>query len=92
MFKSEGSLRILAMRVSITIAILVSAIGIMTALGTLQLANGAPQAPHGTCGVGDGSSNGAFGCAGNVGGFIQTPGGRCIEQNTPNSVFSGSCS
>jgi hypothetical protein len=69
----------------------VAAIGLLAA-SSVAYANAAPQAAHGTCGVGDGSFNGALGCAGNVGGFILSPGGRCIEQNTPNSVFTGTCS
>lgn len=50
-----------------------------------------PQQPHGTCGIGGQSSSGAFGCAGNVGGFIVTPTGKCIEQGTPFSQFIGAC-
>ena len=68
-----------------------AAIGLLAA-SDVAYTNAAPQAAHGTCGVGDGSSNGALGCAGNVGGFIISPEGRCIEQNTPNTVFSGICS
>ena len=78
-------------QIMFSIVAIVAAIGLLAA-SSVAYANAAPQAAHGTCGVGDGSFNGAFGCAGNVGGFILTPGGRCIEQNTPNSVFSGTCS
>jgi hypothetical protein len=83
------------MKTSITIAIVaiaaaLSATGLVTTLGAIQIAHAAPQEPHGTCGVGDGGE-GAFGCAGNVGGFIVTPQGRCIEQGTPFSVFGGAC-
>jgi hypothetical protein len=70
---------------------MVAAIGLLAA-SRAAYANAAPQAAHGTCGIGDGSLSGAIGCAGNVGGFILTPDGRCIEQNTPNTVFSGICS
>jgi predicted MFS family arabinose efflux permease len=77
--------------VALAIAIAVGVTGTIATPGAVQFANAAPQAAHGTCGIGDGSFNGAIGCGGNVGGFILTPDGRCIEQNTPNSVFSGIC-
>jgi hypothetical protein len=81
------------MKVPVTIAILaiamaVSATGIIATLGAIQSANAAPRTPHGTCGVGDGSGNGAFGCAGNVGGFIVAPNGRCHTTGGPFNVFT----
>lgn len=63
------------------------ALAALAAIGTVP-AYADPSEPHGTCGIGDGSGNGAFGCAGNVGGFIVTPQGKCIDQNTPFSQFS----
>ena len=41
----------------------------------------APQTAQGTCGVGRPSDSGAFGCAGNVGGFIITKNQGCREIN-----------
>ena len=80
------------MKTSITIAIFVvaaavSATGIATTLSGIQIAHADPQSPHGTCGIG-GSGNGAFGCAGNVGGFIETPNGNCLTTGGPFNTFN----
>jgi hypothetical protein len=63
------------------------ALAALVAIGTVP-AYADPSESHGTCRIGDGSDNGAFGCAGNVGGFIVTPQGKCIDQNTPFSQFT----
>ena len=47
----------------------VSAIGIVTTLDTVQVAHAAPQSRHGTCFTNKGVSS----CAGNIGGFVDTP-------------------
>jgi hypothetical protein len=75
----------------ITIAVVATAMGIAPLIDTIQSANAEPRERHGTCDLGGHSEKGASGCAGNVGGFIKTPNGRCIEQNTPNSEFEDSC-
>ncbi|MGA9842159.1 MAG: hypothetical protein WBQ25_07575 [Nitrososphaeraceae archaeon] len=61
--------------------------GIATTLSGIQIAHADPQTPHGTCGIGGGSGNGAFRCAGNVGGFIVTPNRNC---HTPPAAHSES--
>jgi hypothetical protein len=71
----------------LTVAALMVAALTITAAGAFA----APQSEHGHCGVG-GPGSGAFGCAGNVGGFIATPNGQCKEINQgPFSVFEGFC-
>ena len=47
-----------------------------------------PKDRHGRCFF---NEHGANGCAGDVGGFIETPNGRCLEQKTPFSDFQGAC-
>ncbi len=71
----------------LAIATTLGALAALAAIGTVP-AFADPSEAHGTCRIGDGSDNGAFGCAGNVGGFIVTPQGKCIDQNTPFSEFS----
>jgi hypothetical protein len=79
------------MKTLITIAIFaiaatVGAMGTATTLGAIQNAHAAPQSNHGTCEVGNGNAGqGASGCAGNVGGHIETGNGcRNINQGPFN--------
>ena len=46
----------------------VSAMAIVNTLSAIQTAHAAPQSPHGICFF----HKGASGCAGNVGGFVET--------------------
>jgi hypothetical protein len=52
------------------IVVLLTVVALMVAMAMPAFAAG-PQTPHGTCRVGGPSDNGAHGCAGNVGGFIE---------------------
>ena len=77
----------------LTVAALMVAALTITAAGAFA----APQEAHGTYGVGGPSfsstEESAFGCAGNVGGFIVTENQGCREINQgPFSVFEGICS
>ena len=79
------------MKTLITIAIFaitatMGAVGTVTTLGAIQNAHAAPQSNHGTCDIGNGNAGqGASGCAGNVGGFIETRNGcRNINQGPFN--------
>jgi len=76
---------------TITMAVLLLVIALVTGITTstiLPQTFADPKEPNGKC---FGHEKGAFGCAGNIGGFIETPKDRCIEQNTPFSEFHGSC-
>jgi hypothetical protein len=78
----------------------VSATGAVALLGTIQIAHAAAPEhtePHGTC-LGSVCThpvpgNGASGEAGNFGGFIVTPNGRCHTTGGPNNEqgFQDSC-
>ena len=59
------------------IAAAVSAMGIVTTLSAVQMVHAAPQSRHGTCFT----NEGANGCAGNAGGFVDTPNQDCREIN-----------
>ena len=63
--------------VLLTVALVVATM--MVAMAAPAFA--APQTAQGTCGVGRPSDSGAFGCAGNVGGFIITKNQGCREIN-----------
>jgi hypothetical protein len=84
------------MKTSITVAIfaiaaVIGTIGVATTLGAVQTAHGDPQTPHGTCGIGGPSSQGAIGCAGNVGGFIISqpgPNGNCHTTGGKFNTFT----
>jgi hypothetical protein len=54
----------------------VSAIGIVTTLDAVQVVHAAPQSRHGTC-----FTNEVNACAGNAGGFVDTPNKDCREIN-----------
>lgn len=69
--------------------IVIALIAGLTAPTVVLQAYADPKEPNGKCFLE--KDKGAKGCAGNIGGFIQTPKGRCIEQNTPFSDFHGSC-
>jgi hypothetical protein len=62
--------------------------GLLTALSLSVPAHADPQTPHGTCTPTDKTGPGAQGCAGNFGGFIQTPNGRCHTTGGPFNKFS----
>ena len=70
------------MKISKTIAMFViaaaavSAMGIVITLGAIQMAHAAPQSRHGQC-----FTNEVNVCAGNAGGFVDTPSKDCREIN-----------
>jgi hypothetical protein len=69
-------------RVLVTGALAVG-LGFGTAVTAASGASAAgPPISRGTCSIGDHwTANGAFGCAGNVGGFIATPNGNIVCPN-----------
>ena len=82
------------MKTSIIITILaigaaVCATGIASTLSGIQIAHARPQNTypgHGSCLVGGPSTT--TGCAGEQGGFIKNPKGRCHTTGGPNNEFS----
>ena len=52
------------------IAAAVTAMGLVAALGTIQIAQAIPQSSHGTCLKDSNNGQGASGCVGNNGGSI----------------------
>lgn len=66
----------------------VSAVGIVTIISRIQIAHAEPQSERGHCLIGGPSVEGVSGCAGNLGGFVETRHGtRCINQG-PFNDFS----
>ena len=68
----------------------VSAAGIKSVLSEIQIAHARPTNTypgHGSCLVGGPGPTGTTGCAGDQGGFIVTPDGRCHNTGGPNNVF-----
>lgn len=72
----------------VAIALSTATMSIGSLTNGIQMVNADPSEPHGTCGVGGDSGKGAFGCAGNVGGFINTPNGKCHTTGGPFNTFS----
>jgi hypothetical protein len=69
----------------LVIASAASAMGIMTTLSVVQMAHAAPNSPHGTCFF----NKGVSGCAGNIGGFVDTHNKDCRQINKgPFNTFS----
>ncbi len=80
------------MNKSHTVAIMSLIIALMAGITTSTMVLQAfadPKVGRGTCF--NENNHGATGCAGNQGGYVQTPNGRCIEQKTPFSEFHGAC-
>jgi hypothetical protein len=69
----------------VIVAAAVSAMGIVTTLSAIQMAHAAPQSGHGICFF----NKGVSGCAGNIGGFVDTHHKDCRQINKgPFNVFS----
>ena len=76
------------------IATIVGAMGTATTLGAIQNAHAAPsqEDSHGTCLIGEGNhGQGASGCAGNVGGFIENRNGCRNINEGPFNQGKHSC-
>jgi hypothetical protein len=90
--KQKATLLVLGL--TLTIATIVSAMGTATTLGAIQNAHAAPSQvnSHGTCLIGEGNhGQGASGCAGNVGGFIETRNGCRNINEGPFNQGKHSC-
>ena len=73
----------------VTVGLVMAAMVVATAAPTFA----DQKSRNGTCQVG-GSGSGAKGCAGNVGGFIETPNGGCNQINSGPFVakkYSNKC-
>lgn len=67
----------------ILLVLMVAALMAAMAMATAVPAFAVPSldTPHGTCGIGGHSDNGARGCAGNIGGHIDTQNAPCKNIN-----------
>ena len=76
-----------------TLVLAIAAVMAMMVVATAAPTFADQKSRNGTCDVG-GSGSGAKGCAGNVGGFIETPNGDCNQINSGPFVskkYSNKC-